>query len=244
MHKTLVIAHRGASAYAPENTLSSFRKAILLDADGIELDVHLSRDNHLIVCHDEKVDRTTNGIGYIKDMTLKEIKKLDAGSWFNKSYCNEKIPTLNEVLDLVSGKDIIINIELKLGPLLYKNIEQKVVESIRKHGLENRTIISSFYHKSLLNVKKINPNLKTGMLYVSGLVKPWEYAKKIKADAIHPLYYNITPSLVKTCLTNGIKTTPFTIDNLEDTSKMIQSGVYAIITNYPDKALDIINCKL
>src|SRR5699024_1422223 len=101
MNKPLIIAHRGASFYAPENTLISYKKAVEMEADAIEIDVHRSKDGHLVVCHDEKVDRTTNGIGYIRDLNLEEIKKLDAGSWFDEKYTNMKIPLLEEVLQFV-----------------------------------------------------------------------------------------------------------------------------------------------
>lgn len=109
MKKTIIYGHRGASKYAPENTFASYSKAVEMGADGIEIDVHKSKDGYLVVCHDEKVDRTTNGKGFIKDLTLKEINSLDAGSWFSKEYQGQHIPILEEVLEFVKKKNILLN---------------------------------------------------------------------------------------------------------------------------------------
>lgn len=242
MKRPLVIAHRGASAYAPENTMSSFKKAIEMSSDGIELDVHMTKDKAIVVCHDEKVDRTTNGKGFIKDLNLEEIKKLDAGSWFGDDYKTERIPELEEVLELLKDKDILLNIELKNAPIIYEGIEEKVIKLITEYNMEERTIISSFNHYSLIEVKKLNPNIKTGVLYMAGLVEPWMYAKKLKADALHPLFYNLlAPDFVRNCLSNNIMLNPFTVDDENFISNFVKANVNGIITNYPDKAVKIRN---
>lgn len=241
MKKTLVIAHRGASGYAPENTIVAFKKAIEVGSDGIELDVHFSKDRNLIVCHDERVDRTTNGVGFIKDLTLKELKKLDAGSWYNKKYKGEKIPILNEVFELVKDKNILINIEIKSGPIIYDGIEKAIVELIEKYNIVEKVIISSFNHYSLVKIKKINNNVKTGILYIAGLVEPWVYAKRLNAEAIHPFFYSVVPEIVKGCKDNGIEINPFTVDESTHIKRMIKLGVTGLITNYPDRAIEIIN---
>src|SRR5690554_2404438 len=121
MKKPVIYAHRGASAYAPENTGAAFRKALDMKADGIELDVHLSKDGHVVVIHDEKVDRTSNGKGLIRDLKLDELKSLDFGAWFSSEFAGEPIMTLDEVLSLLDGWDGILNIELKSGYVLYDN---------------------------------------------------------------------------------------------------------------------------
>jgi glycerophosphoryl diester phosphodiesterase len=241
LKKTLVIAHRGASGYAPENTIVAFKKAIEVGSDGIELDVHFSKDRNLIVCHDERVDRTTNGVGFIKDLTLKELKKLDAGSWYNKKYKGEKIPILNEVFELVKDKNILINIEIKSGPIIYDGIEKAIVELIEKYNIVEKVIISSFNHYSLVKIKKINNNVKTGILYIAGLVEPWVYAKRLNAEAIHPFFYSVVPEIVKGCKDNGIEINPFTVDESTHIKRMIKLGVTGLITNYPDRAIEIIN---
>ena len=183
MNKPLIIAHRGASSRAPENTMASFRKAVELGADAIELDVHRSKDGYLMVCHDERVDRTSNGKGYIKDFTLRELKSLDAGRWIGEEFKGERMPLLEEVLELVLKNNILLNIELKNGPIFYEGIERDVINLVKNYGLVDETIISSFNHYSLLQVKGIEPRIKTGILYIAGMVSPWEYAKIDKADA-------------------------------------------------------------
>lgn len=240
MKKPLIIAHRGASAYAPENTMASFMKALEMKSEGIELDVHMTSDKALVVCHDEKVDRTTNGKGFIKDFTLEEIKKLDAGSWFAEEFKEEKIPELREVLELIKDSNILLNVELKNAPIIYSGIEKKVIEMITDYRMEERTIISSFNHYSLMEVKRINPRIKTGALYMAGLVEPWIYAKRINADALHPLFYNLlVPELIKGCSENGIMLNPFTVDDERYIAALVNLKINGIITNYPDRALKI-----
>ncbi len=241
MSKPIVIAHRGASAYAPENTISSFKKSIEMKSEGVELDIHLSKDGHLIVCHDEKVDRTTNGSGFIKDMTLEELKRLDAGSWFSSEFSNEKIPVLDEVLKLFCNTNMLVNIELKSDIIIYKNIEEKVIKTIKKFNMKNKIIISSFNHYSLVKVKKIDSEIKTGALYVSGIVEPWIYAKRIGADAIHPLFYGITPEIVEGCMENNIPINTYTVNSEKHIYAVAKAGVSGIITNYPDRARKIID---
>lgn len=241
MSRPLIYAHRGASYHSPENTLASYEMAIDMGADGIEIDVHRSKDGYIVVCHDEKVDRTTNGIGYIKDLSLKEIKSLDAGSWFDKSFSKEKISTLDEVLELVKRENILLNIELKNGPIFYPNIEQEVVELIRSYGLEDKVLISSFNHYSLLEIKKIEPSIKMGILYIAGMVSPWKYAKSIGADAIHPLFLTINEDIVKECILNNIMINPFTVNNENEIILMKKLHVTSIITDCPDIGVKIVS---
>lgn len=240
MKRPMIIAHRGASAYAPENTMASFVKAIEMNSDGIELDVHMSKDGAIVVCHDEKVDRTTDGEGFIKDLSLSELKKLDAGSWFGEEFKGQKIPELSEVLELIRDTEIMLNIELKNAPIIYPSIEKKTIDMITEYGMEDRIIISSFNHYSLIEVKKINPRIKTGILYMAGLVEPWIYAKRLNADALHPLFYNIfAPDFVKGCFENEIMLNPFTVDDEKYIEALVKFKVSGIITNYPDRAVKI-----
>lgn len=241
MKKPIVYAHRGASAYAPENTGAAFKKAVELNANGIELDVHLSKDGFLVVSHDEKVDRTSNGSGFIKDMTLTELKELDFGSWFSSDFAHERVLSLDEVISLLKGWDGILNIELKSGPIFYDGIEEKVVDLLRKNNLIERTIISSFNHYSLLTVKRIEPVLKIGLLYMAGLVAPWEYAKRLGAEALHPLFYSLQPPVIKGCLDNGIEVNAYTVDQPEYIYALTMAGIDGIITNVPDIALETVS---
>lgn len=237
MKKIKIIAHRGASAYAPENTMAAFRKAIDMEAEGIELDVHLTKDGHVVVIHDEKEDRTSNGSGMISDMTLEEVKQLDFGSWFSDEFAGEKIPTLEEVLELLKGWSGLLNIELKiLKAGMYEGLEQKVVDLVKSYDMLENTIISSFNHYSLATVKKIEPRMKIGLLYSSGIYEPWNYAATLNADAIHPHYFSIVPELVEICHAHNIQVNPYTIDDPEHILYMLKAKVDGIITNVPDVA--------
>ena len=240
MKPPVIIAHRGASTFAPENTMSAFKKAIEQGAGGIELDVQLSVDGNLVVIHDEKLDRTSNGKGLVRDKTLKELQSLDFGSWFSKDFQNERIPILDEVMQLFSSWNGMLNIEIKNGPIFYPGIENKVADTIRRYRMADRTIVSSFNHYSLVEIKRIDPGIKTGVLYMEGLYEPWTYAKHVGAEAIHPLFYNIVPEIMKGCKSNGIIVNPFTVDQPDYIKMIAMAGVDGIITNVPDVALKII----
>lgn len=215
MKKPVIIAHRGASAKAPENTMPAFRKALELGAGGIELDVQLSRDGRVVVIHDERIDRTSSQKGWVKDLTLEELRVPDFGSWFSPEFRGVTIPTLDEVLELLSQGDTLLNIELKNGPVFYPGIEDAVLALVKKYNMIEKVIISSFNHYSLMEVKKLRPEIRTGLLYMEGLVDPWEYALKLGAYAIHPLFYGIIPEIVKGCRENGVAVNPFTVDQPE-----------------------------
>ena len=235
MKKPLIIGHRGAAAYAPENTMISFEKALALGANGIEIDVQMSKDGGLVICHDERVDRTTNGRGAIQALTLKEIQNLDAGSWFGKEFSGEKIPVLEELLDFLRGRDVLLNIELKNGIVLYRGLEEKVLEALRIYRMEHCTTLSSFNHYSLLRLKELNPHIPTGILYVAGLVEPWEYARRIGADALHPIYYSVLPEIAAGARTHQMPIYTYTVNEMKDLERMVSIGVAGIITDYPDR---------
>jgi glycerophosphoryl diester phosphodiesterase len=237
MGRSLVIAHRGASKAAPENTMSAFRKAVEYGAEGIELDVQLTKDGHVVVIHDEKVDRTSNGKGLVKDRTLKELKTLDFGGWFSPEFTDEPIPTLAEVMELLQNWKGVLNIEIKSGPVIYPDIEEKVIQEVSKFDNKNRIIISSFNHYSLVKTKKLDADIKTGILYVAGLYEPWVYAKRIGAYAIHPLFYNMVPEVVAGCMKNGVAINTYTVDDAKTIKRISSMGVTGIITNVPDVAL-------
>lgn len=236
MKKVEIWAHRGASAYAPENTLDAFRLAIEMGADGIELDVQLTKDDEIVVIHDETLQRVSNGTGYVRDYTLEELRALN----FNKThpeYEKADIPTLREVLQLLQDTDLKLNIELKTGVFFYPHIEQKVVDMVAEYGMQDRVWYSSFNHYSIKEVKRLQPNAKTGLLYSDGIYEPAEYAKRLGAEAVHPNHVNLQyPQLMEKCRENDIKTHTWTANTFQDITKCIQYGVDALITNYPDKA--------
>lgn len=233
---TMNYAHRGASGYYPENTMTAFLKAVELGADGIETDVHLTKDGELVIIHDEKVDRTTNGKGYVKDYTLKEIRNLDAGSFKGKQFKREKIPVLEELLELIKDKDIKINIELKTDIIWYSGIEEKVINKIHEYGIANKTIISSFNHYSVFKCKEIDKSVKTGLLYMEGLFEPQLYAKIVGAEAIHPYFYAIdNKEVINRVKEAGILINAWTINEEKYMRRFLDYGIDGIMTNYPDK---------
>lgn len=243
MKDIIIYGHRGASKYAPENTFSAYNKAIDMGADGIEIDVHKSKDGHLIVCHDERVDRTTDGEGFIKDLTLEEIKKLDAGRWFSEEFRGERIPLLDEVLKFVKGNNLLLNIEIKNGPIFYDEIEEDIVKAVRAYDLVENTIISSFNHYSLAYIKNIDKQFKTGILYIAGMIEPWDYARKVGASYIHPLYLTINKEVVQESQGNGIMVNPFTVNREEEIKLMKSFNVDSIITDCPDICKKVFNIQ-
>lgn len=230
----IIYAHRGASGYCPENTMASFKKALDLHSEGIELDVHLSKDNKIIVCHDFTIDRTTNGTGFIKNMTLAQLQSYDYGSWFSEEFEGEKVPLLSDVLELIKDTDVILNIEIKAGSTYYPNMEKILLDQVISYDLLHNIIISSFDHYALYECKKINKDVKTAILYGSNLYQPWEYAKAIHADALHPNYITVSDHLVDNCKKNNLLLNPYTVDSHDIAKKFNHMDVSGLITNYPD----------
>jgi len=219
--KVLIIAHRGASAYEPENTLRSVKKALELGADMIEVDVHASRDGHMVVMHDAVVDRTTNGKGYVKDMTLKELKKLNAG-------LGEHVPTLQEVSELIRGKAQLV-VEIKVP-----EIEKKVLEILKENELDRWALITSFYHPILKRVKELEPNMRTGAIIASRPIKAARLALDANSNALFPKYVYVDPEMVEEAHRHDLAVYPWTIDTLNEIEPLIKMGVDGIVTNKPD----------
>ncbi|MGO1372331.1 MAG: glycerophosphodiester phosphodiesterase [Senegalia sp. (in: firmicutes)] len=236
--KPIIYAHRGAKGYRPENTMAAFKLAMEMGADGIETDIHLSKDGYLVLIHDEKVDRTTTKKGYIKDMTLDQIKLLDAGSKFSEEFAGEEIPTLEELIILTKDTDIILNIEIKNNKMNYPKIEEKLVELIKKYKIEERVIISSFNHNTIYKIKELDENLKTGILYSRNIKRPIRFAKNIRADALHPKHKRVDFKLMIKAKLTGLEINTFTINNTKQMNKMFKYRVDGIITDYPDKAIE------
>ncbi|APH13561.1 glycerophosphoryl diester phosphodiesterase family protein [Clostridium sporogenes] len=229
----LNIAHRGASSLAPENTLESFKKAIELKCDGIELDVHMTRDNQLIVIHDEFLDRTTNGTGSVRNLTLNEIKKLDAGSHFSNKFKYSKIPTLKEALDLIVPSNILLDVEIKQWE---PEIEKNVITMIQNYNYEKKTIITSFNPMSVLKCKQICKDIKTGLLVFFLQTNPLDMKKKLKIDylCMDVNYVKLfSQNNIDNLKKNNLKILTFTVDRKEDMAYMIKHKVDGIITNKP-----------
>ncbi|MDR3541289.1 MAG: glycerophosphodiester phosphodiesterase [Desulfosporosinus sp.] len=228
-----VLGHRGAAGSAPENTQISFAKGLEYGVDGFEFDVQLSRDGEVVVCHDERIDRTSNGMGWIKDLTLQELKHLDFGSWFTKLPVCQEIPTLRELLEVFASLNLELNVEIKSGLIQYPGIGEKVVNLLGEFDQLDNSIISSFDHQLLLNLKQHYPRLKTGILYDSAPIKPWLYAKFLKAQYLHPAWYFVTPELVKSSAVLGIEINTWTVNSSFAAAKVKTARVSRIITDYP-----------
>lgn len=240
MRKVINIAHRGFSGFYPENTMLSFKKAIEVGADGIETDLQMTRDGVIVICHDEKIDRTTNGRGLISEYTYNELLSFDAGIKCGREFAGEKIPTLDEFLDYVKDKDILINMELKNSIISYYGLEKKVLDKIYEYKLQKKVILSSFNHYSMVKVKKYDESIKTGLLCAATLYNAGKYAKAVHADALHLFFSSVMEKEMAAEIKNeGIMINTYTVNEIEYMKKIIGLGVNGIITNYPDKLMKI-----
>lgn len=235
----LNIAHRGFKGAYPENTMLAYEKAVETGADGIEFDVHLTKDGELVIIHDETLERTTDGKGLVKDKTLYELKKLNASKEY--PYCEvQTIPTLREYLDFTKDKDIITNIELKTSIITYEGIEKKVYDLINEYGMKDKIIISSFNHNSLIRMKEIDREIKCGVLESSRLYKPWEYVKNIGMEYFHPLNFTINKEIAEKFLENNIGLNIWFGKADYDFSKCLDFNPTGLITDFPDRVNELI----
>lgn len=240
MKKTKIFGHRGASAEAPENTLEAFALAIEQGADGIELDVQMTKDGQLVVAHDETIDRVSNGTGAIRNYTLQQLKQFSFHQT-HPEYKEAKIPTLEEVLQLIKPSNLLVNIELKTGIYWYDGMEKAVVELVQKMGLEDRVIYSSFNHYSVQKVKQLCPKAETAYLYSDVILDIEKYAKDTDVDGLHPALYHVKMAdFLKRYQNSGLCVRVWTVNEEEDIRFLIEQGVDAIITNEPKKALQIL----
>jgi glycerophosphoryl diester phosphodiesterase len=223
----LKIAHRGAKGYEPENTLKAFQKALELKADAIELDVHLSADENLMVMHDETIDRMTNGKGFINTLSLPELKSFLIDNQY-------EIPTLNEVFDLVDKK-CLINIELK-GPKTSAKVVTLIEEYVsEKNWTYPHFIVSSFDWNALKEVHDLNAKIPIGVLTETDLDLALTFAETIKAKAIHPYYPLLNQENTKQIQAKGFWVLAWTVNEAEEIQKIKNYNVNGIITDFPDK---------
>ncbi|SES01622.1 glycerophosphodiester phosphodiesterase [Psychrobacillus sp. OK032] len=236
-----IYAHRGCSGTFPENTIAAFKAAARLPIHGVEFDVHMTKDGELVVIHDESINRTSNGSGFIKDMTLKEIQNYDFGIWFSNNFKGEKVPTLREVLYVFKDTHHHINIELKSDVFPYVGMEQKVLEMLKQYRLEDRVVISSFNHEMIQNVKKQAPHIETAILFMEVMVAPHEYAQIVGADALHAFFPTALRKMGKEVIASGKQLRVFTV-NEETYADMLHAvGVHAIFTDYPQEMYNYLN---
>jgi glycerophosphoryl diester phosphodiesterase len=235
---TKILAHRGASAYAPENTLPAFELALEQGADGFELDVHLTKDGKIVVIHDETVERTSNGEGRIVDLTLDELRAFDFSAGMG-GYANSAIPTLREVLDLVVGTDALVNIELKNTIEPYPDLAQDLDALVASMNLAGQVIYSTFNHYSVRDMIAAGTPVPVGILHSDMLVEPWDYAVSLGAQALHPHYglVAVNGDYVPQAHEAGLRVNVWTVNDPGHMAMMLRDEVDAIITNHPDVAV-------
>lgn len=236
---TMNIAHRGASGYAPENTMAAFDKALEMKADYIEIDVQLSEDGEVVLMHDAMIDRTTDGSGSVDDYTLEELKQLDAGSWFGPQFAGEQIPTLEEVLDTYRGK-IGILIEIK-NASQHPGIEEEIAAALEEKNMDKpnngKTIVQSFDHGSIAHFNALLPNVDTGVLvgYNAEGISDAQLAQfSTYADYVNPNHQMVDTDLVSRIHDYGMQIAPYTINDQSRINELMDYGVDGIISDYPD----------
>lgn len=237
-----VFGHRGFSGEYPENTMLAFQKAVDAGCDGIELDVQLTKDLVPVIMHDEKVDRTSDGTGYIYDQTFDELRKLDCSypEKYNGKFGKLQIPSLREYLEwMAEQEDLVTNIELKNSVYYYGSLEQKVMDLIYEYGLEDRIILSSFNNASIVLCRQMDETIKDGFLVDTFVDNAGVYARTCEVQYYHPNLKYLTEEHVRSCSQNGIGVNVWTVNEEEDMRRMKKWGVHSIITNYPDKGREI-----
>lgn len=242
MSKSLVIAHRGANKYAPQNTLPAFKKAYELGCEGFETDVHITKDGKIVICHNYTIDETSTGKGKIADKTLDELKSYDFGSYYSKKFAGTEIPTLDEFLSFVETTDIsVLNIEIKSPREKETAIVRETIKAVKEHDLFDRLLISSFDPKLLVEAKTIDSKCKTGFLYspksptlVQMIWRQLRFTKSIGCDAVHPHHIFVNKKFVEDAHRMGIKVNPWTVDDAFTIDRLLKAGCDGIITDLPD----------
>lgn len=239
MQQPIVIGHRGASGEAPENTLAAFALAFEQGAEGIELDVQITKDGEIVVCHDLTLDRTTNGSGLICEHNWEELNSLDAGIWFSQAFTGERIPHLRQVFELVP-RGHLINVEVKHA------YEGRMVKALLAFLDEmdrwEDIVISSFDHKLIHEIKQAQPKAKVGLLYAANLIDHAAYAKQLGVDvfSLHPYHQCINKEDVVAAEAAGLAVYPYTANDVADYKRLIAAGVTGIITDYPARLRNLL----
>ncbi len=237
MKKPLLFAHRGFSGKYPENSPLAFQKVVdETDCDGIESDVHITKDGQLVIFHDATVERTSNGSGFIKDKTMEEMRQLDIGSWKSPDFAGEQVWTLGQLLDFCKETKLLLNMELKNYEVFYEGLEKMVIDEICARQMQDQVFLSSFNHISMQACKEINPEIKTGLLYDKPFLDIDKYIERSNADNMHPRYMLLQyqPELVNLYHSRGMKVNTWTVNDEENMRDMIRRDVDLIISNEAD----------
>jgi len=232
-----IFAHRGASGYAPENTLTAIKKAIEMKADGIEIDIQLTKDGKIVVMHDWKVDRTTTGRGFVYELDFDYIRSLDAGQWYTKDFIGEVVPTLEEVLDILPN-DMMLNIEIKDTARKHSNIEEKMLEVLKKYPEKfDNIIVSSFHHDKIKRLQELEPKLKLALLTDSEFIEIEKYLSTngLNSYSYHPEINLISKEDVEILHEKGIKVFVWTVNKEEDLAYLIKLGGNYVLSILVDK---------
>jgi glycerophosphoryl diester phosphodiesterase len=241
--KPTIIAHRGASAYAPENTMAAFKKAIELSADGIEFDVKCTRDGEMVIIHDQTLERTTDGMGKVIEKTLDELRNLDAGSSFSVEFKGEKIPKLSEVLEAFSNK-CLLNIELTNYSSIRDGLAEKAATMVKKMGIQESVFFSSFHPYNLIVCKRLLPTVPVALLALPGKIG-WVFRSRlmnwISPEIINPYYKDVDQKYIERQHQRNRKVNVWTVNTEMELNKMIQLHVDGIITDDPGLARKLIN---
>jgi glycerophosphoryl diester phosphodiesterase len=241
-----ISAHRGASGYAPENTMAAFRLARELGADILELDVHLTRDDRLVVHHDDSLDRTTSGTGYVRDRSWDELRHLDAGGWCGPEFAVERIPLLEEVLAWSVDAGMPLSLELKrpnpaLGRDAYPDLAARVVGQVQAHRLDDRVLVFSDDHAAVKDVRSLAPDISTGIVLGSGtFIDPVGVARQAGADGVYLFWRHVSREFVETCHSAGLHVFGFGVgDDLTTRSDeliaMLANGTDFVSSGHPDR---------
>ncbi|RKQ34306.1 glycerophosphodiester phosphodiesterase [Oceanobacillus halophilus] len=231
----LNFAHRGSLTEAPENTIPAFQKAMEQGANAIELDVQLTKDKQLIVCHDHTFRRLNPDVkGKIQDFTLKEIKNIDVGSSFSGEYKGVTLPTLQEVLN-ICPEYILLNIEIKNIPVIYEGIEKILLDCLSENNRLENILISSFDHTALKKVQELNSDIPLGMLFYYRILEPWKYAQNsgLNITSIHPNQVYTDRLFIEYCKAYGFKVYPYTVNSVEHYEALLDYGVDGVFSNNP-----------
>jgi glycerophosphoryl diester phosphodiesterase len=233
--KFIKIAHRGSSGSCPENTQAAFEKAIEARVDMIEMDCQLSKDGHVVVIHDERLKRTARVNGLVRGKTLNQLKKLDVGAWFKKSFKGEKILTLEEVMEVVDGKvDLVLDVKQFRRGLL--GIELKILFILSHYDYLDRTVLSSFDYRALRRIRELAPEARIGVLYGAGIKEnPFEIASEVSASSLHIQKEIATPHFFEKASQLGLKILVWTINEVREMEKFLSMGVHGIVSDFPEK---------
>jgi glycerophosphoryl diester phosphodiesterase len=238
MRKPWVIAHRGASGHAPENTLAAFERAVALGAGFIETDLHLTRDARFVAIHDPTLERTTNGKGNVRDSTLAEIRKLDAGMWFDREFMGQKVPTLEEIVEFGAKHDVIFYLELKYEAAW--GMHHSLVGALQKSGGAARSIIISSSEPTLTALRQVDPSAMMGLIFDEANQDHTKAGIELGVRQLCPQYSLVTNEMVEQAHALDLQVATWTVDDAAAMRAMIAAKVDGIMTNFPDRLLAVL----